>query len=122
MRSGIVLSAILLIISGCEGNSPKMPVGLMTSRSAQEAGARIYAAKCAICHGPTGNGEGLRRAFISPPPVNLTLPPWSAKENALRTYRIVRTGVPGTAMPSWSTLSDQQIWEVIAYIHTLRQL
>ena len=115
----IILCAISLIISGCEPSAPDFPATLLTSREAQAAGAVIFAANCAICHGGKGDGRGQRHAAMSPPPANLTLPPWSATANAGRTFHAIRNGVPGTAMASWPTLSDRDIWNVVAYIQTL---
>jgi mono/diheme cytochrome c family protein len=122
VKGGITLFAILLTISGCERNSPKMPAGLLTSRAAQQAGGIIFAANCAICHGVKGDGRGQRREGINPPPANLTLLPWSEEASATRIYFVIRNGVPRTAMPSWPMLSDRQIWDVVAYIHSLKRL
>jgi mono/diheme cytochrome c family protein len=57
---------------------------------------------------------------MNPPPGNLTLPPWPDKANAAQTYRTIHDGVRGTAMPSWPILTDQQIWSLVAFIHSLR--
>jgi mono/diheme cytochrome c family protein len=100
--------------------SPTMPAGLLTSRQAQDAGGVIFAADCAICHRAKGDGHGQRRDAMRPPPANLTLPPWSEATNAARVYGAIKDGVPGTAMPSWPALSDEEIWNVVAYIHALR--
>jgi mono/diheme cytochrome c family protein len=54
-----------------------------------------------------------------PPPANLTLPPWSESADAGRTFSAIREGVPGSAMAPWPTLSDEQIWQLVAYIETL---
>jgi high-affinity iron transporter len=97
-----------------------MPAGLFTSREAQDAGGVIFAANCAICHGIKGDGDGQRREGINPPPANLTLPPWSDVISAIRMHGVIRNGVAGTAMPSWPVLSDRQIWDVVAYIHSLQ--
>lgn len=118
----IILCAILFIISGCKPSAPDVPAGLLTSREAQAAGAAIFAANCVICHGAKGDGRGLRRAAMIPPPANLTLPPWSSASSAGRTFLAIRNGVPGTAMTSWPTLSDRDIWNVVAYIHSLNGL
>ncbi len=59
---------------------------------------------------------------MSPPPANLTLPPWSDEASATRIYGVIRSGAPGTAMPSWPMLSDREIWDVVAYIHSLNGL
>ena len=99
MTAGIILFAISLVVSACERGSPEMPAGLLTSRQAQDAGGVIFAADCAICHGVKGDGHGQRRDAMSPPPANLTLPPWSEAANAARVYRAIKDGVPGTAMP-----------------------
>ena len=116
---GIALFTISLVISGCEGGAPSPPAGVLASRQAQEAGAAIYAANCAICHGISGQGNGPRREGLNPPPANLTLPPWSEPANAGQTFLAIRNGVRGTAMPSWPALTDQQIWDVVAYIASL---
>src|ERR1019366_4618406 len=42
--------------------------------------------------------------------------------SATRIYFVIRNGVPRTAMPSWPMLSDRQIWDVVAYIHSLKRL
>jgi high-affinity iron transporter len=115
-----MLCAISLIISGCEPSAPDVPAGLLTSAEAQAAGAPLFVANCAICHGAKADGNGRRHAAMTPPPANLTLPPWSEAANATRMFQAIRHGVPGTAMPSWSTLSDRQIWDVVAYIHALQ--
>ena len=97
-----------------------MPAGLLTSRAAQQAGGVIFAANCAICHGAKGDGRGQRREGINPPPANLTLPPWSDEASAIRMHGVIQNGMPGTAMASWPMLSDRQIWDVVAYIHSLK--
>jgi mono/diheme cytochrome c family protein len=57
---------------------------------------------------------------MNPGPANLTLPPWSEKAHVGRTFLAIRNGVPGTAMPSWPMLNDQEIWDVVAHVHSLR--
>lgn len=76
----------------------------------------LFAAHCAICHGDRGEGQGLRGAFMYPPPANLTLPPWSEIDQAGRTFLAVRNGVAGTAMAGWPSLSDKDVWDLVAYI------
>ncbi len=80
----------------------------------------LFAANCAICHGIAGDGRGQRREGMNPAPANLTLPPWSDKAAAGRTFLVIRDGVPRTAMPSWATLGDPQIWDLVAYITALK--
>ncbi|MBV8337822.1 MAG: cytochrome c [Alphaproteobacteria bacterium] len=98
-----------------------MPAGLLTSPEARAAGGELFAANCAICHGTSGDGRGLRREGMNPPPANLTLLAWSEKKSGSRIFRVIHDGAPGTAMPSWPTLGDRQIWDLVAYLHSLRQ-
>jgi high-affinity iron transporter len=94
---------------------------LLESREAQQAGGVIFAANCAICHGASADGLGQRREGMSPPPANLTLPPWSEPATAGQTFLAIRNGVPHTAMPSWLTLGEHQIWQLVAYITSLKK-
>jgi len=110
---------ISLVISGCEGGAPSAPAGLLASREAQAVGGALFAANCGICHGVGADGGGQRREGMNPPPANLTIPPWSEAANAGRTFIAIRNGVRGTAMPAWATFSDQQIWELVAFITSL---
>jgi high-affinity iron transporter len=95
-----------------------MPAGLLSSREAEDAGRVIFAANCAICHGINGDGCGLRREGMNPLPADLTRLSWSDAE-ATRTYRVIKNGISGSSMPSWPMLSDREIWDVVAYVHSL---
>jgi high-affinity iron transporter len=117
---GTALFTISLVISGCEGRAPTAPPGLLASRQAQQAGADIFAANCAICHGENADGLGQRHEGLVPPPANLRLPPWSDPGSAGKAFLIIRHGVRGTAMPAWPSLSDQQIWNLVAFIVSLK--
>lgn len=117
---GIALFTIWLVISGCEGGAPTAPAGVLASHDAQQAGAAIFAANCAICHGVGADGRGQRREGLNPPPANLTLPPWSETAAAGQTFLAIHNGVPRTAMPAWRSLTDEQIWQVVAYITSLK--
>jgi high-affinity iron transporter len=99
-----------------------MPAGLLTSREAQVRGGAIFATNCALCHGVKGDGHGLRQEGMNPPPANLALIAWSESARANRVFQVVRNGIQGTAMPSWPMLSDQQVWDLVAYVYSLRSL
>ncbi len=108
------------IISGCERPGPAAPEALLSSSAARRAGALLFAAHCAICHGARGEGGGLRQNGFAPPP-DLRLPPWSQRAHARRTFRAIRAGVRETAMAPWPTLSDRQTWELVAFIEAQAQ-
>jgi high-affinity iron transporter len=110
---------LLPAISGCSRGAPRPPAQLLASVQAQRAGAALYASDCALCHGTSGDGHGMRQNGMSPPPADLRLTPWSQVDGARRTFAAIRQGVPGTAMAPWPTLTQQQIWQLVAYIKTL---
>ncbi len=100
---------------------PSAPGGVLDSPAAQQAGAAIFATNCAICHGANADGQGARREGMDPRPADLRLPPWSEQGDAGRTFLAIRNGVPRTAMPPWPSLTAQQIWQVVAYITSLKE-
>ena len=78
---------------------------------AAAAGHKLFEQHCAQCHG--SDARGLERAANLHSPVIEGAPPgvlfW-----ALRNGR-VRKG-----MPSWSQLPDQQLWQIVTYLKTLK--
>ena len=96
-----------------------------------EKGEAIYGKRCLQCHGDEGDGLGPAAERLNPPPRDFTLGIYKIKSSAFDDdlandadlFRMVRDGMPGTAMPGWSDLlSDQDMWDVIAYVKTFAEL
>ena len=96
-----------------------------------EKGEAIYAKRCLQCHGDEGDGLGPAAERLNPPPRDFTLGLFKFVTSAFEAelpndddlFRMVRDGMPGTAMPGWSDLlSEQDMWNVIAYIKTFAEL
>ena len=83
------------------------------------AGANLFKSDCVTCHGENGHGDGPASQALDPRPANLVdLSKISASDFL---FWKISTGVTGTAMPAWKGIfTDQQIWQVIAFIHALK--
>ncbi len=89
------------------------------------AGKKIYEIKCYYCHGIKGDGNGSDAPRLDPKPRNFTRNEYkirSTGQGVLPTdedlYRIISSGVEGSAMPFWNTLTPEERWQVIFYIKT----
>lgn len=91
----------------------------------EEKGETIYVKRCLQCHGEDGDGLGPAAERLNPPPRDFTMGQYKFRTthfddivpNDEDLYRMVADGMPGTAMPGWtSLLSQDDIWDVIQYI------
>jgi len=82
-------------------------------------GQAIFAEKCAPCHGDTGQGDGPQAAQLPNPPAALGSKDLSRQSAPARWYTVVTQGDMNNFMPPFSSLSDQQRWDVVAYAFTL---
>jgi mono/diheme cytochrome c family protein len=81
------------------------------------SGRIIYSTICIRCHGIDGKGEG--QVLFTPPVADLTSPAIQSKLDA-RLFKSVHDGKANTAMGAWrEVLSDDEIWDVLAYVRTL---
>jgi len=84
------------------------------------AGAHLYRARCASCHGDAGRGDGPAAAGLTPPPANFTDTALLASSTPLDLYRKLAHGIPGTAMAAYeSVLTREDRWDVVAHVLTL---
>ncbi len=98
---------------------------VMAKAGDPENGEKLYAERCVLCHGADGDGLGPAQEYLNPPPRDFTFGMYKMKSTAFDDIipndedlmRMIRDGMPGTAMPGWSdVLSDQEIWDLVAYI------
>jgi high-affinity iron transporter len=82
-------------------------------------GANLFQTDCTACHGEHGHGDGPASLSLNPPPANLVKLSQTYADDFL--FWKISTGVEGTAMLAWKgVLTDGQIWQVIAFIRTLK--
>ncbi len=81
-------------------------------------GAAVFKTNCESCHGPLGHGDGPAGEVLDPKPKNLGELQQRAGDDYL--FWRVNTGKPGTSMAPWAgILTEEQIWQVIAFVRTL---
>ena len=85
------------------------------------AGAPVYHAKCAQCHGAPGFAQADHGQAMQPVPGPLVdaARRWTPAE----LYWITRHGIKMSGMPAWEFhLTDQQLWDVVAFMQHLPTL
>lgn len=82
-------------------------------------GARIYAEKCAACHGETGLGDGEQGLQLGVTVKAFGLPEIARPASPAQYYTVVTRGNMERLMPPFNSLTDQERWDVIAYALTL---
>lgn len=95
--SGLALTATVLF-----GQHSFTPIDV-------EDGGRLYRANCAICHGAEGNGIA---------GIDLGHNKFRRAKDDDDIAAIIRTGIPGTAMPP-NNFNDYQALTIVAYLRSL---
>ncbi|HVT28891.1 MAG TPA: cytochrome c, partial [Lacipirellulaceae bacterium] len=79
-----------------------------------ESGEKLYARHCAACHGNRGDGKGIAATFLFPKPRDFRAGRFRlvSTSNNVPTREdlqaVLLRGMPGSAMPSWAHLSQQE--------------
>jgi len=112
---GAVLAVVSLVLTGTllavaqERERPAVNP-LAGDAAAIRQGQNIYRGRCAVCHGI--DAKGYRGS-------DLTTGDWVHGGSDAQIAKTISEGVPGTEMPANATLSDDEVWMLIAYLRTL---
>jgi putative heme-binding domain-containing protein len=80
-----------------------------TSEADVQQGKKLYAGRCAGCHGPAGDGgKG----------ANLAVAVLPRAQGDRDLYKVIRYGIPETEMPSF-LLAEREVWQIAAFVRTL---
>lgn len=96
-------------------------------RARAARGRAFFETACASCHGPRGDGAGIVTNLVdssgqSAPARDLRQPFIRGGRQLEDIYKVLVTGLDGTPMPSFAeSTTEEQRWEVIAYIDRLRR-
>ncbi len=127
----VVFMLAALLLAACGGGGAETVVALdsvpadFTGKTnplgadAATAGAEVFKTNCAACHGDTGLGDGPAGAALDPAPKNLAELQAQAGDDYL--FWRITTGKEGTSMVPWKgILTEEQIWQVVAFLRTLK--
>lgn len=123
------LSLLLLTLAACGEPPPSyppraVPAGLLADSARIAAGQLLFREKCATCHGKPSEGRSPRADFFQPPAPDFTDPSYRGTDPAYLFWRIEagKTVEPylsrGSVMPAWRGLSDEEIWQLVAYLRS----
>lgn len=99
----LLLSVSVLPVARAQVRNP-----FETDEVAIRTGAGLFAARCAVCHGPDAKGQ------LGP---DLTQR-WARGETDESAFVIVRNGVPGSSMPP-NIAPDNEIWAIVAHLRSI---
>jgi cytochrome c553 len=89
-----------------------------------DAGEELYMddakpVACVKCHGKEGDGMGPMANMFNPAPRNFTCAEGMNVIEDGQLFWIIKHGSPGTSMPAFDKLEDEQIWQLVAYLRNL---
>jgi mono/diheme cytochrome c family protein len=98
---------------------------LEASRGNRRAGKELYEdlsdPSCVACHGKKGDGRGQLAGQFDPPPRNFSCAATIDGVPDGQLHWIIKNGSPGTAMPHFNYLTDEEIWQLVIYLRSLTE-
>jgi mono/diheme cytochrome c family protein len=93
-----------------------VPVARLASDEARRRGRVVFREHCALCHGERADGRGIRQEALSAKPIDFSRRAWREQADPIEIHHVLVEGKRGTSMPAWPTLSEEEKWDVIAYV------
>ena len=90
-----------------------------------ERGRALFERHCSVCHGLEGRADGHAAYLLNPPPRNIASGRFRlvSTENGVPTQgdliASIRRGMPGSAMPPWGWLAEEDLWNLALYVRHL---
>ena len=135
----LILGALVLSACGGGGSSSTEGSGLKRNavaadyagktnpfdgqQAAADAGKELYTTNCATCHGDSGKGDGPAGSALDPKPANLILTAAETQPDYM--HWVISeggavAGLSATMVSYKAILTDDQIWQIVTYVKTLK--
>jgi mono/diheme cytochrome c family protein len=138
MKSKFILlvSFLVLVLAGCsfslaediappagyQSPTPQPTLGNLypSQPPSVSRGAQIFTQNCLPCHGEAGLGNGPSSARLPVPVAAIGLKDISEQSSPAAWYTVISQGRQDRSMPAFgAVLTDQQRWDVLAYVYML---
>ena len=101
-------------------DTSKSSASTATNESPEVLGAKVFATRCELCHGPDGHGNGPGAAALNPKPRNYHDKAYMDSRTDAQLLEVIRNGKG--SMPKWGAiLSDAEIQAVLKHVRKLSQ-
>lgn len=104
------LCAVAVSFTSAPAQEKEVKNPLADNPEAIEQGRALFRLTCSLCHGiDARGGRG----------PDLTSGRWTHGESDAAIFRTVTKGVPGTAMPAFDWLREEEVWMLVAFLRSL---
>ena len=94
-----------------------------------EKGEEVFKRECVVCHGEKAQGDGTAAYLLFPKPRNLTRSVFKVRSTPTGEpptdedlFRTLTEGLPGSAMPSFRSLTDEERRGLVSYVKKLANI
>ncbi len=94
--------------------------------TALQSGRVLYMRHCSHCHGTAGDGKGPTAEYLNPKPrdyrhgvFKFTSTNDQSKVSREDLLRVLKYGIPGTYMPSFLLMKDEELHAIVEYVRFL---
>jgi mono/diheme cytochrome c family protein len=118
------------LLSPDPGTQPRsaavLPAPQLPAPSVPPVGRNLYVSHCSACHGADGDGDGRAARHLWPRPRNLRADRFRlvSSSNGVASnediVRCLKTGMPGTSMKAYSSLSSDELEELARYVKSMQ--
>jgi len=120
-----VLVLFFAPFGGAQATVADGPESPANAAGQEPLGRALFERHCSVCHGLQGAGDGRAAYLLRPAPRDFTAAKFRmvSTENGVPTQAdliaTIKRGMPGSAMPPWEWLSEEDLWNLADYVRDL---